>query len=124
VRAPLLAAQFPGLASGAVLAAAALLTSCGRGEPSQHGQDPHARVRPLIQADTSIQALRPPAEAFVWYQASPDGRLLAAGRDTSRVALIEHARALGKVTLQGSAPPGTLAPVRVFYAWVEVPARP
>jgi hypothetical protein len=107
-----------------LLLGVAALASCQRAAPPRQGEDPHARVRPVIQADTAIQALRPPAEAYVWYQATPDGHVVASGRDTSRVALIQHAHARGKVTLEGFAPPGVLAPVRVFYEWIEVPGKP
>jgi hypothetical protein len=85
--------------------------------------DLHALVRPVIQADTSIQALRPPAVAYVWFRATPDGQVLASGRDTSRVSLLEHARIMGKVKVQGFAPAGVLAPAKVVYAWIEVPAK-
>jgi hypothetical protein len=84
----------------------------------------HALVRPAIQADTALQALQPPAVAYVWFQATPDGHVLASGRDTSRVSLLRHAAALGRVRAQGFAPAGVLAPAKMVYAWIEVSGKP
>jgi hypothetical protein len=94
-------------------------------QPSSAPQSPdlHALVRPAIHADTSIQALRPPAVAYVWFQATADGQIVASGRDTSRVSLLRRAAALGRVKVQGFAPAGVLAPAKVVYAWVEIPAE-
>ena len=91
--------------------------------PTPIDRDPHAMVRPAIRADTAIQALRPPAVAYVWFQATRNGHVLASGRDTSRVSLHRHAAALGKLRLEGFAPAGVLAPAKVFYAWIDVPPR-
>jgi hypothetical protein len=95
-----------------------------RAGPIPNPQDLHALVRPAIRADTSIQALRPPAVAYVWFQARTDGEIVASGRDTSRVSLLRHAAALGRVKVQGFAPAGVLATAKVVYAWVELPAQP
>jgi hypothetical protein len=86
--------------------------------------DLHALVRPAVHADTSIQALQPPTVAYVWFRATPDGHILASGRDTSRVSLLRHAASIGRVKVQGFAPAGVLAPAKVVYAWIEAPADP
>jgi len=85
------------------------------------GSDIHALVRPAIEADEAIQALQPPAVVYVWFQAMPDGRIVAHGRDDSRANLIRHAAGMGRIKTQGFAPPGVLAPVKVVYALVEMP---
>ena len=92
--------------------------------PTPKHRDLHALVRPAIQADSALQALQPPAVAYVWFQATPDGHVVASGRDTSRVSLLRHAAALGKVTAQGFAPAGVLAPAKMVYAWIEVSGKP
>jgi hypothetical protein len=78
------------------LLALAASASCTRAEPPAQAPDLLASVRPFITADTALQALRPPADANVWYQVTPDGNLVATGRDTSRVALMLHARSPGR----------------------------
>jgi len=95
-------------------------------QPPSIGRRPdlHAVVRPAVAADTSIQALQPPAVAYVWFRATPDGHILASGRDISRVSLLKHAAAIGRVKVQGFAPAGVLAPAKVVYAWIEAPADP
>jgi beta-lactamase regulating signal transducer with metallopeptidase domain len=85
------------------------------------GSDIHALVRPPIKADKAIQALQPPAVVYVWFQAMPDGRIVAHGRDDSRANLIRHAAGMGRIKTQGFAPAGVLAPAKVVYALVEVP---
>ena len=85
--------------------------------------DPHHIVRAAIHADTSIQAVHPPAVVYVWFRATSDGHVLTSGRDTSRVTLLQHARGLGTIKTDGFAPAGVLAPARVVYAWVEVPTK-
>lgn len=77
-------------------------------------------VRTFVRADHFIQALRPPAVAYVWYELTPEGRLVATGRDSSRVALLRHARALGVLRHSGISPAGKLASVRVIWVWIEV----
>jgi len=88
---------------------------------TQFRSDIHALVRPAIKADDTIQALRPPAVVYVWFQAMPDGRIVAHGREDSRANLIRHAARVGRIKTQGFAPAGVLAPVKVVYALVEVP---
>ena len=108
---------------GLILASATQLVA-QQPRPIPEPQDLHALVRPAIRADTSIQALRPPAVAYVWFQARADGEIVASGRDTSRVSLLRHATGLGRVKVQGLAPAGVLAPSKVVYAWVEIPSEP
>ena len=88
---------------------------------TQFGSDIHALVRPAIKADESIQVLRPPAVVYAWFQATPDGRIVAHGREDSRANLIRHAAGMGRIKTQGFAPAGVLAPVKVVYALVEMP---
>jgi len=117
------------VAAGAVVGACEAPRPVGPDLAQQHPPRPgdpdlHALVRPAVQADTAIQALRSQAVAYVWFQATPDGDVLASGRDTSRVSLLRHAAALGKVRTQGFAPAGVLARAKVVYAWIEVPRKP
>jgi len=88
---------------------------------AQFRSDIHALVRPAIKADEAIQALQPPAVVYVWFQAMPDGRIVAHGRDDSRANLIRHAAGMGRIKTQGFAPAGVLAPAKVVYALVEMP---
>jgi TonB family protein len=88
---------------------------------TQRRSDIHALVRPAIKADETIQALQPPTVVYVWFQAMPDGRIVAHGREDSRANLIRHAAGMGRIKTQGFAPAGVLAPVKVVYALVEMP---
>mgnify|MGYP003578469113 FL=1 len=99
-----------------------LMSSVGFAQGASH-PDPHHLVRAVIHADTSIQAVHPPTVVYVWFRATSDGRVLQSGRDTSRVTLLQRARALGTIKTDGFAPAGVLAPARVVYAWVEVPTK-
>jgi len=124
VRVPASPGRVRSVSACSLLLFLAASASCKRAEPPAQARDLFAIVRPFVQADTAITALRPPVEVNVWYEVTPDGHLVASGRDTSRVALMLHARNLGIVKTSGIAMPGVLAPVRVAFAVIEVPSKP
>ena len=119
----LLSTSIACVGQGLILASAIRLAA-QEPRPIPDPQDLHALVRPVVRADTSIQALRPPAVAYVWFQATAEGQVVASGRDTSRVSLLRYAAAMGRVKCQGLAPAGVLAAAKVVYAWVEMPSEP